>query len=102
MLRATTAGHGQIIDLCMPVEASSLAICAPSWQELPGVTAGVRLILELDADSAIEQDTLLRRFANQKLPGIGLGWSDSSGQSRPLRVLLALPGSNGCEFQRRH
>lgn len=85
------AGHGQIIDLCMPVEASSLAHLRAELAELPGVAAGVHLTLELDADSAIEQDSLLRRFANQKLPGIGLGLSDSSGQFGHWPVLLALP-----------
>ena len=85
------AGHGQIIDLCMPVEVSSLTHLRTELASLHGIGAGVRLTLELDADSAMEQSTLVRQFANQTLPGVGLGLSDSSGQFGHWPVLLALP-----------
>lgn len=85
------AGHGQIIDLCMPVEVSSLTHLRSELASLQGIGAGVRLTLELDADSAMEQATLLRQFSSQKLPGVSLGLSDNSGQFGHWPALLALP-----------
>jgi DNA-binding response OmpR family regulator/EAL domain-containing protein (putative c-di-GMP-specific phosphodiesterase class I) len=85
------AKHGQIIDLCMPVEPSSLAHLRGELSELPELATGVRLILELDADAALEHAELLRRFANQRLPGVGLGLLDSSGRFGHWPALLGLP-----------
>jgi DNA-binding response OmpR family regulator/EAL domain-containing protein (putative c-di-GMP-specific phosphodiesterase class I) len=85
------AGHGQIIDLAILIEPSSLARLRSELASLLAVTAGVRLLLELDADSALEHAELLQRFVNQRLPGVGLGLVDSSGQFGHWPALLALP-----------
>jgi GGDEF domain-containing protein/EAL domain-containing protein (putative c-di-GMP-specific phosphodiesterase class I) len=85
------AGHGQIIDLAIQIEPSSLLHLRSELASLPAIAAGVRLVLELDADDALENDQLLRRFVNQRLPGVFLGLVDRSGQFGHWPALLALP-----------
>lgn len=85
------AGHGQIIDLTMQIEPSSLAHLRAELAALPAIAAGVRLVLELDAGDALEQSELLRRFVQQRIPGVSLGLFDTSGQFGHWPALLALP-----------
>lgn len=83
--------HDQAVELLVPVAPESLAVLRgllPPGLELQG---GARLLLEVDADAAIDQPAQLERFAAQRLPGIALGIRDSSGRFGHWPTLAALP-----------
>lgn len=84
--------HGQPLELCLPLAPGSLnAVRACLPPELTTLQGGTRLLLELDADAAIDQAALLERFAAHRLSGIALGIHDTSGRFGHWPALAALP-----------
>lgn len=83
--------HGQAIDLSLSVDATSLSHLRHELEALPDAARGVHLALEVDVDSAFEQDDLLRRFCSQRLACVSLGVYDGTGRFGHWPMLQALP-----------
>lgn len=85
------ADHGHPIDLSVMIEASSLAHLRAELGALAQSGSGAHLVLELDVDTAMDEDTLVSRFGAWRLPGVSLGVYDGSGRFGHWPALLALP-----------
>lgn len=90
-LLADYDAHGHPLELCLPLTPAALAAVRGGLSVASTAAGGTRLLLELDADAAIDQAGLLERLAAQRLPGIALGLRDTSGRFGHWPALAALP-----------
>lgn len=83
--------HGQAVELLVPVAPESLAILRALLPPGFALHGGARLLLEIDADAAVDQTALLDRFAALRLPGVALGLRDTSGRFGHWSALSGMP-----------